>query len=91
MNHGGGLRPECRAAWAACYARFVEAHAREGIAVRGFTVQNEPAAVQRWDSCVYTAEVVLGKAVPATNVSLARSSQVERAAPAHPRAPSGRS
>jgi glucosylceramidase len=55
MNHGGALRPECRAAWAACYARFVEAYAREGIAIWGFTVQNEPAAVQRWDSCVYSA------------------------------------
>jgi glucosylceramidase len=56
MNGGGSLRPECREAWAACYVKFIEAYASEGIAVWGFTVQNEPEAVQRWDSCVYTPE-----------------------------------
>jgi glucosylceramidase len=56
MNEGGSLRPECRAAWAQCYVRFIEAYAAEGVPVWGVSVQNEPAATQRWDSCIYTAE-----------------------------------
>ena len=56
MNHGGSLRPECREAWAGCFVKFIEAYEAEGIPIWGLTVQNEPAAVQRWDSCVYTAE-----------------------------------
>ncbi len=56
MTGGGKLRPECRDAWARCYVRFIEEYAREGIPIWGLTVQNEPAATQRWESCVYTAE-----------------------------------
>jgi len=56
MNHGGKLKPECREAWAGCYVKFIEAYEAEGIPIWGLTVQNEPAAVQRWDSCTYTAE-----------------------------------
>jgi glucosylceramidase len=56
MNHGGSLRPECREAWAGCYVKFIEAYEAEGIPIWGLTVQNEPAAIQRWDSCTYTAE-----------------------------------
>ena len=56
MNHGGQLRPECRAAWAQCYVRFIRAYAAEGVPVWGVSVQNEPAARQRWDSCLYSAE-----------------------------------
>jgi glucosylceramidase len=56
MNHGGRLRPECRAAWAQCYVRFIRAYEAEGVPVWGVSVQNEPAATQRWDSCLYTAE-----------------------------------
>ena len=56
MNFGGKLRPEYRAAWARYYTRFVEAYAEEGIPIWGLSVQNEPDAVQTWDSCIYTAE-----------------------------------
>jgi len=56
MNHGGKLRPECRQAWARCYVRFIQAYEAEGVPVWGVSVQNEPMAVQRWDSCIYTAE-----------------------------------
>ena len=56
MNGGGTLRPECRRAWARCYARFIEAYAAEGVPIWGVSVQNEPMATQRWDSCLYTAE-----------------------------------
>lgn len=56
MNHGGKLRPEYRDAWARYYARYIEAYASEGLTIWAVSVQNEPAATQRWDSCIYTAE-----------------------------------
>ena len=56
MQGGGRLRPECRAAWAQCFVRFIQAYAAEGVPVWGVSVQNEPAATQRWDSCLYSAE-----------------------------------
>jgi glucosylceramidase len=56
MNHGGKLRPEHRAAWARCYVRFIEEYAKEGVPIWGVSVQNEPAARQTWDSCLYSAE-----------------------------------
>lgn len=56
MNHGGRLRAEYRQAWARCYVRFIQAYESEGVPVWGVSVQNEPAASQRWDSCIYTAE-----------------------------------
>ena len=56
MNHGGHLLPQYRLAWARCYVRFIEEYEKEGVPVWGVSVQNEPAANQRWDSCLYTAE-----------------------------------
>jgi glucosylceramidase len=56
MNHGGKLLPEYREAWAKYYTKFIKAYAEEGINIWGISVQNEPAAVQVWDSCIYTAE-----------------------------------
>jgi glucosylceramidase len=56
MNHGGSLRPEYRQAWARCYVKFIQAYAAEGVPVWGVSVQNEPDATQRWDSCIYSAE-----------------------------------
>ncbi|MBN1384670.1 MAG: glycoside hydrolase family 30 protein [Elusimicrobia bacterium] len=56
MNDGGKLKPEYRTAWAKYYARYIKEYAREKIRIWGLTVQNEPNAAQRWDSCMYTAE-----------------------------------
>ena len=56
MNRGGKLKEEYRELWAQCYAKFIEAYRAEGIDIWGISVQNEPKAVQKWDSCVYTAE-----------------------------------
>jgi glucosylceramidase len=55
MNDGGSLRPDCRRAWARCYVRFIQAYEAEGVPIWGVSVQNEPQAAQRWDSCLYTA------------------------------------
>ncbi len=56
MLRGGKLLPQFRAAWARYYVRFVEEYAQLGIPISGLTIQNEPMAVQRWESCIYTAE-----------------------------------
>lgn len=56
MLHGGKLRPEFRQAWANYFTKFIRAYGREGIPVWGVTVQNEPMATQKWESCIYTAE-----------------------------------
>ncbi len=56
MLHGGKLLPEYNQAWANYYVKFIEAYEAEGIPVWGVTIQNEPMAVQRWESCIYTAE-----------------------------------
>ena len=56
MAHGGGLRPEYRQAWADYFVRFVqEMDSKEHIPVWALTVQNEPQAVQTWESCIYSA------------------------------------
>ena len=56
MNRGGKLKDDCRQAWADYYCRFIEAYRAEGIDIWGLTVQNEPEATQRWDSCIYTGQ-----------------------------------
>jgi len=56
MLKGGKLRPEFYQAWANYYAKFVRAYQAEGIPVWGVSIQNEPMATQRWESCIYTAE-----------------------------------
>jgi glucosylceramidase len=56
MLKGGKLKPEFYQAWANYYVKFVKAYQAEGIPVWGLSVQNEPMATQRWESCIYTAE-----------------------------------
>jgi glucosylceramidase len=56
MLHGGKLRPDFAQAWANYYVKFIRAYEKEGIPIWGTTVQNEPMATQRWESCIYTAE-----------------------------------
>jgi len=54
MNHGGRLKPEYRSAWALYYARFVKELNNRGLNVWGVSIQNEPEAIQTWDSCIWT-------------------------------------
>jgi glucosylceramidase len=56
MLQGGKLLPEYFEAWALYYAKFIKAYEAEGMPIWGITIQNEPMAVQRWESCIYTAE-----------------------------------
>lgn len=56
MLQGGKLKPEYAQAWANYYVKFIQAYEKEGIPVWGLSIQNEPMATQRWESCIYTAE-----------------------------------
>ncbi len=56
MNHGGSLKKEYYKTWADYYVRFIQEYAKQGIKIDYITVQNEPEAVQTWDSCTYSAE-----------------------------------
>jgi glucosylceramidase len=56
MLKGGKLLPEFYQSWANYYVKFINSYQKEGIPVWGLTIQNEPMATQRWESCIYTAE-----------------------------------
>jgi glucosylceramidase len=56
MLRGGSLKPEFFQSWANYYAKFIRAYQREGIPIWGISVQNEPMATQKWESCIYSAE-----------------------------------
>jgi glucosylceramidase len=56
MNHGGVLKREYYQMWADMMVRYVTEYRRLGLPVGRITVQNEPKAVQTWDSCLYTGE-----------------------------------
>jgi glucosylceramidase len=56
MIKGGELKDEYRQLWADYFVKFIEEYEKAGVTIWGLTVQNEPAAVQRWDSCIYSGE-----------------------------------
>ena len=56
MLQGGKLKPEFYQSWANYYAKFIRAYQAEGIPIWGLSIQNEPMATQRWESCIYSAE-----------------------------------
>lgn len=55
MNHGGKLLKKYYPLWADYFVRFIDELKKRGIDTWIVSVQNEPAAVQSWDSCIWTA------------------------------------
>ncbi len=53
---GGKLLPEYAQAWANHYVKFIKTYESMGMPIWGLSVQNEPMAKQKWESCLYTAE-----------------------------------
>jgi len=53
---GGKLLPRYRQAWANHTIKFIKAYEALNIPVWGLSVQNEPMATQKWESCIFTAE-----------------------------------
>src|SRR6185503_17805847 len=56
MLRGGKLKPEFYQPWANYFTKFIKAYQKEGIPIWGISIQNEPMATQRWESCIYSAE-----------------------------------
>ncbi len=56
MNYGGKLLRKYYQSWANYFVKYNNSMKDRGINLWGFTVQNEPAATQTWDSCQYTPE-----------------------------------
>ena len=54
--YGGSLKPEYYDLWAEYLCRYIKEFQRLGYFVERISLQNEPKAVQTWDSCVYTAQ-----------------------------------
>lgn len=55
-NHGGKLKECYWKRWAEYICRYIEEYRNRGFNVTMLTLQNEPKAVQTWDSCIFTAE-----------------------------------
>jgi glucosylceramidase len=56
MLHGGKLFPRYFQNWADYFVKFIQEYEKNGIPIWGLTVQNEPMAAQKWESCIFTAE-----------------------------------
>ncbi len=56
MLQGGKLKPGYYQTWANYFTKFIETYEKEGIPIWGVTIQNEPMATQKWESCIFTAE-----------------------------------
>ena len=54
--HGGSLREEYAGLWAEYICRYIAHCVDVGMDVRLLSSQNEPHAVQTWDSCIFTDE-----------------------------------
>lgn len=53
---GGKLKADYYQQWAAYICRYIKEFQLLGIPVTSLSVQNEPKAIQTWDSCIFTAE-----------------------------------
>ena len=56
MLQGGKLKPEYYQSWANYYVKFIKAYEANQVPVWGLSVQNEPMAKQKWESCIFTSE-----------------------------------
>ena len=56
LLHGGKLKKEYYQLWANYFVKFVNTYEKLGVPVWGVSVQNEPMATQRWESCIYSAD-----------------------------------
>lgn len=56
MIKGGKLLDEYKKLWALYYTKYIKAYKEEGINIGAISVQNEPKALQTWESCSYSAK-----------------------------------
>ena len=55
MKRGGHLRRDCYGLWARMMARTLADYRDAGVGIGRVTIQNEPNAIQTWESCQYNA------------------------------------
>jgi glucosylceramidase len=55
-NGGGNLRKDCYSLWAKYICRYIREYISMKCNITMLSIQNEPKAVQLWDSCIFTAE-----------------------------------
>lgn len=69
MNCGGSLKEQYKKLWAEYIIKYIKEYKKQGIEINYLTMQNEPAAKQIWESCLYNqdeeADMVLNNLVPA--------------------------
>ena len=53
---GGKLRSKYKQKWADYFVKYINAYKDEGINIKYLTVQNEPNAIQIWESCIYNSK-----------------------------------
>lgn len=53
---GGSLKKEYYGLWARYICRYIKEFQKRGFYVKRISLQNEPKAIQSWDSCTYTAQ-----------------------------------
>ena len=53
-NYGGKLKAECYLEYAEYYVNYLKNLKGRGLNVEYLSIQNEPAATQTWDSCLYS-------------------------------------
>lgn len=53
---GGKLKKEYYSVWADYFVKFICEYKKAGVDINAVTIQNEPMAVQTWESCEYTIE-----------------------------------
>ena len=56
MLQGGKLKEEYYTVWANYFVKYINAYKEQGIDIDMVTIQNEPHAVQTWESCIYDNE-----------------------------------
>ncbi|WP_312644777.1 glycoside hydrolase family 30 beta sandwich domain-containing protein [Hydrogenoanaerobacterium sp.] len=54
-NHGGKLKKEFQSFWSNYICHYIKEFRRRGYTVTRMSLQNEPKAIQLWDSCEFTA------------------------------------
>lgn len=54
LTLGGKLIEKYKQTWANYFIKYIKAYKLEGIDIKYTTVQNEPNAVQLWESCLYS-------------------------------------
>lgn len=55
-NGGGKLKTDCYLEWASYICHYILQYRNQGLAVSAISIQNEPNASQKWDSCVFSDE-----------------------------------